>query len=566
MAEITVFWCKGGNKVSPVEILLIVLDGKRSDALEMVKKCWPLSAVTCVTKAEFKRRKWRDRLRTIRGSRESIMVIYCHDFASYPGRIMMRGLCVVGSCAESYIMDSAGRKEVISILSFVFCEMPAYTVSVIGVHALISLMNQILFGGYLLLRLIGHSGKPHVAPIEARRFAFLKSDYDKDITGGAPRHVEGFAEAMVKLGRRINFVSPYLPAWHSKHSEMVAFLTITPTTTFNCLFVETSQIAYTFKVAYQVFRTLRGRPIDFIYHRSSTLNCAGAMAALLLKKPLILEFNSSALWKTDTYVKRRFLATRRLMECISLEVASKVMVVSEVLKRQLTRRGVDREKIYVNPNGADPRRFNPAVAGKNLRAEYGLSYDVAAGFSGMFAQWHGVETLVSAVKLVARENSRIHFFLIGDGILRSELEAMMQNEGIGDRVTFTGQVASGEMPAYLNSLDILVSPHRNMADGSEFFGSPIKIFEYMAMGKAIVASDVGQLRQILIHGRNAILVPAENPEALARAIVELAENAALRVELGQRARQDFLENYTWERNAQNVLNAFRDISEKRKKA
>jgi len=115
-------------------------------------------------------------------------------------------------------------------------------------------------------------------------------------------------------------------------------------------------------------------------------------------------------------------------------------------------------------------------------------------------------------------------------------------------VTFVGVIKHEQAPAYLNTCVILVSPHEDMADGSPFFGSPTKLFEYMAMGKGIIASRVGQLREILQHKTDAILVEPKDPKDLARGIVCLINDLELRDSLGKAAQEKVLARYTWEQN------------------
>ena len=114
-------------------------------------------------------------------------------------------------------------------------------------------------------------------------------------------------------------------------------------------------------------------------------------------------------------------------------------------------------------------------------------------------------------------------------------------------------VPHAEMPAYLAACDILVSPHGRQADGEEFFGSPTKLFEYMASGRAIVASAVGQIAEVLVDERSALLVPPDDPDALCRAIVRLVDDACLRARLGRAARGSAEQCHTWRQNAERVL-------------
>src|SRR5204863_4239865 len=134
-----------------------------------------------------------------------------------------------------------------------------------------------------------------------------------------------------------------------------------------------------------------------------------------------------------------------------------------------------------------------------------------------FGPWHGVLALADAIALTPKA-ANVHFLLIGDGSLRAEVESRLRASGDLDRVTFTGVVTHDHVPVLLDACDILVSPHVPLADGSEFFGSPTKLFEYMAMGKGIVASRLAQIGDVLIDGETALLVEPGNEAQLSHAV------------------------------------------------
>ena len=118
-----------------------------------------------------------------------------------------------------------------------------------------------------------------------------------------------------------------------------------------------------------------------------------------------------------------------------------------------------------------------------------------------------------------------------------------------DRVVFAGRIPHSEVPAYLDACDILLSPHVPMPDGSAFFGSPTKLFEYMAMEKAIAASRLGQIGDVIEDGVSGLLLEPGSVDELVAAIEKLAGDAELRERLGRAARATVLERYTWRASA-----------------
>jgi glycosyltransferase involved in cell wall biosynthesis len=250
--------------------------------------------------------------------------------------------------------------------------------------------------------------------------------------------------------------------------------------------------------------------------------------------------------------RSRWSLIENLCDHINLSGADIIAVVSEELKSRLIKVGVASARIIVNPNGVNPKVFSDKVSVSAVKKA--LPKDrIFVGFIGIFGQWHGVLTLAACVKYVCEQEPRTHFLIIGAGDLKDQMIAILKRDGMLGSVTFAGVVAHEDAPKYLNACDVLVSPHEDMADGSAFFGSPTKIFEYMAMGKGIVASRVGQLGYILEDGRNALLVEQKDPRDLARAIVELISDADKRMELGREARRTAVKTYTWQHNFQRIV-------------
>jgi glycosyltransferase involved in cell wall biosynthesis len=246
-------------------------------------------------------------------------------------------------------------------------------------------------------------------------------------------------------------------------------------------------------------------------------------------------------------------------EQLNLNAATRIFVVSEVERRNLEKRGVNSDKIVINPNGVDPSTFHPGTGGTELRPKLGLTSDeVVVGFVGTFGPWHGVLVLAEAIKATPGD-LHLRFLMVGSGSLHAEVRRMLSDDTNVRRVIFTGPVAHKEVPALLDACDILVSPHVPLTDGSEFFGSPTKLFEYMAMEKAIVASRLGQIGDVLSDGDTALLIEPGDPAELASAICRLAESPELRKHLGKKARETVIQKHTWKHNAQRVLDAYKSV-------
>ncbi|HEY3578965.1 MAG TPA: glycosyltransferase family 4 protein, partial [Pyrinomonadaceae bacterium] len=295
---------------------------------------------------------------------------------------------------------------------------------------------------------------------------------------------------------------------------------------------------------------------DFIYQRYARFSWAGVAAAVRTGRPLFLEYNGSEVWVGRHWDRVGNLALLERYEALNLAAAARIFVVSEVERRNLEARGVATEKIVLNPNAVDVELFQPGVGRTQARLELGLrDSDVVAGFVGTFGPWHGVVQLAHAIKSLP-EDVPVRFLFVGSGSLHGEVERLLAAEHERGKVIFTGAVAHERVPALLDACDILIAPHVPLADGSDFFGSPTKIFEYMAMGKAILASRLGQIGEVLTDEETALLVQPGNTDELARAIVRLLDSEGLRARLGANARAVAIREHTWTHNAQRVLDAY----------
>jgi glycosyltransferase involved in cell wall biosynthesis len=168
------------------------------------------------------------------------------------------------------------------------------------------------------------------------------------------------------------------------------------------------------------------------------------------------------------------------------------------MRDELVARGVDTDRILVNPNGVDPDRYSPSIDGGSLRAQLAFDGKVVIGFISTFQPWHGADVLARAFVTLMHDHpayrDSVRLLMIGTGSGVAATRQIVVDGGVEAAVHFTGLVAQEDGAQYLAACDILASPHVPNPDGSPFFGSPTKLFEYMAMGKAIVASNLDQQR------------------------------------------------------------------------
>ena len=374
--------------------------------------------------------------------------------------------------------------------------------------------------------------------------------------GGAASHIKGVVEGLEALGVEVQIISNDLIAGMNAAEERFTVIPPQPGGNTRAHFDIHNNLVFTRGAV----PLIEQADPDFIYQRYARFSWAGVVAANQTKRPLFLEYNGSEVWVGRHWDRVGSLDLLERYERLNLDAAARIFVVSDVERRNLEARGVAAEKIVVNPNGVDVERFRPDVGGEEVRRELGVRDDeVVAGFVGTFGPWHGVEKLAQAIKLIDA-NEQVRFLMVGSGSLHVEVEKRLEAEVATGRVIFTGAVGHERVPRLLDACDILVAPHVPLADGSEFFGSPTKIFEYMAMGKGIVASRLGQIGEVLVDGETALLVEPGDIRELKEALVRLVDDKGLREALGVKAREVAEREHTWTHNARRVLQAYESLT------
>ena len=325
-------------------------------------------------------------------------------------------------------------------------------------------------------------------------------------------------------------------------------------------FRELPALALSDVILEEAVRVIDGRPVSFVYQRYSLDNYAGLVLAQRLRVPFVLEYNGSEIWMSRHWgqpLLYETLASR--IELLNANGADLAVVVSRAMSDELARRGVDPGRVLVNPNAVDPEKYSPEVDGSAVRRRYRLQGLTVLGFISTFQPWHGSLVLARAfVRLMTdrpEHRESVRLLMIGSGTEADEARRLIEAAGFGTLARFAGLVPQEDGPVHLAACDILVSPHVPNADGTPFFGSPTKLFEYMAMAKGIVASNLGQIGEVLHHGTTAWLVPPDDVSALAGGLDRLVRDAALRAALGAAARVDVLANHTWQAHVRRTLDA-----------
>jgi glycosyltransferase involved in cell wall biosynthesis len=291
--------------------------------------------------------------------------------------------------------------------------------------------------------------------------------------------------------------------------------------------------------------------VDMVYARHSLFGTAGIELATRLNVPFVLEVNAVEVFFRSQYDSIRFRRSVLRVEAEVFSRASLVVAVSERVRDDVVRIAPSAHVVVI-PNGVDPLLFEPKPEEALFqRQALGVKNDdVLIGFFGRFYAWHGMETLASAAPIILNGRSNVHFLLVGDGPYREIVER--ETLPWASRVHITGIVPHEAVPSLMQACDVLVSPHSPMEG---FVGSPMKIFEYLISGRAVVASDLEQIGEIIKHQKTGLLFPPGDSDAFIEAVLRLVDDSALRDRLSELARADALKHHTWNDKIALVLRA-----------
>ncbi len=286
---------------------------------------------------------------------------------------------------------------------------------------------------------------------------------------------------------------------------------------------------------------------DVLYERGNLFFLPGLWLKRRTGIPYILEVNAPLASERAIHGGLRLRALARWSERLVWRGADLVLPVTEVLADVLRQAGVPDARILVVPNGVNRERFPPQTDSAAIRRELGLDDKLVLGFTGFIRDWHGLPQVVDAMKAMP-DRERLHLLVVGDGPARAELERHAERAGMAGQVTCLGLVGRDRVAACIAAFDIALQP--KVVD----YASPLKLFEYMALGRAIVAPDQPNIREVLADGETALLFRPDDSQHLCAQIARLCGDPALRQRLGDAASRRIDEGgYVWDDNARRVL-------------
>lgn len=310
---------------------------------------------------------------------------------------------------------------------------------------------------------------------------------------------------------------------------------------------ELLEIAYNAKAFLRLRTVVRAHKPDVIYERFSLFLFAGVWMRRLSGVPVLLEVNSPLY---EERAKNDGLKLHRLGRWAQRMIWSNVdcvLPVTHVLARIVADYGVPPARISVIPNGINTERFGHAPSTESAKQALGLASRIVIGFAGFIRGWNETDRIVDFIAEHGAEHD-LHFLVVGDGPAHTSLLEHARRRSVAERVTITGVVPRDEVAARVSAFDIAVLPAVTP------YSSPLKLLEYMYLGRAIAAPDTANIREILSDGHDAVLFDPARPGAMEDALLRLCRDDALRTRLGQEARRTIDEkSLTWSRNAERVI-------------
>jgi len=377
-------------------------------------------------------------------------------------------------------------------------------------------------------------------PIDPPRMKILYSHRTKSSDGQAV-HIRALTGALARRGHDLFIVGPDDDAPSERPLDAdagVGLRRFLPAPVY-----ELAEIAYSAPAYLKLAARSKAAAPDVLYERYNLFHHAGARLARTHDLPFLLEVNAPLAEERARHGKLALKSLAQQSERSIWRAADRVFPVTHALARHVEAAGVAPDRIDVIPNGVE-RALLADHDGQPVRARYGLGDKIVLGFTGFVRDWHGVDRVIAY--LGARRRNDIALLVVGDGDVRPALEAQARKLGVDGAVVFTGIVQRDAVPGHLAAFDIALQP------AVTAYASPLKLIEYMASARAIVAPDTANIREVLGAGE-AMLVGEGDTDGFIAALDALVADPALRLRLGAAARSSLLrQGLTWDANAVRV--------------
>ena len=366
---------------------------------------------------------------------------------------------------------------------------------------------------------------------------------------GSAVHIEGLSSALRGLGAEVVMIEP--PTTRRRAAVVRRSSSMSLRQRLPRWLHELLKLAYNVPEWLRLQAAIARHRPDLIYERSNLYLLSGIIAARCSRIPIIEEVNSPLFMQRSKHGGIALASLARGSERWVWERANAVVTVTRVLADIVAEGRGQGGPIEVMPNGVDRRLFAPECVDREAKRKLHLEGKTVLGFTGFVREWNALEQVVD---LLPRVPPEVVLLIVGDGPARPSLEGRARAAGVGARVIFTGVVARDAVASLVSAFDIALQPAANP------YASPLKLFEYLALGRVVLAPDQPNVREVLTHGANAWLFDPNEAGAMQRAIEHLLNDVDVRQRLALAALNTIQEReLTWERNAERVLELARQL-------
>jgi len=378
------------------------------------------------------------------------------------------------------------------------------------------------------------------------RIVYVSADRGIEVFGekGAAVHVQAMLRAFVAQDHQVRCLTARLG---TEHDIGVSFEELAPVSGgIDRRSKELAAIKQGDVLEQRLLELHQQWPYELIYERYSLWSAAGSRAGQVLGVPTIVEINSPLIAEQKEHRSLECEDEAIQIERDILTQSTALAAVSEQVARYLHERGADASIVHVIRNAVDTETFRPQAVPANIDSVPANAFVV--GFTGSLKRWHGVDILLDAFRKFHREVPEAHLLICGDGPKRGWIDGYIAGANLDDAVSCIGWVDHSVLPSIIALMDVATAPYPLSSD---HYFSPLKVYEYLAVGRPILASDIGQVSDVLSSSESAMLVPPGNSDALADAFVELYKNPARRASMAQAAAELGAKN-DWRDNADRV--------------
>lgn len=380
-------------------------------------------------------------------------------------------------------------------------------------------------------------------------------------------HITGICDALGKLGHDVSLLSfpgsePDLsksdsPSLTKKENKKSFFAKLAEATKLMPQFVfELFEIGYNALAYKRLSDASKEKNPDFIYERYSLFTFAGLMYAKRNKLPFVIEVNDSALVERVRPLKLKWFAKK--IEKYVFERADGIVFISSEFQKLASKEYKNISKSIVSPNAANIEHFkHDLLSNSEAKDKLEISQDkTIVGYTGAFVHWHGIDWFVEEIIDKLHDHPNLVLLLIGDGVAYEPIKAMVEKHNLSDQVILTGRIAHTELSAYMSAMDFGILPDSNT------YGSPMKLFEFMAMGKAMVLPNFTPITEVVADDQTGWLFGTGNKQMCVNKVLSLYQDKEELARVGANAREYIVNERQWTNNAEDLLNlAFPKVSD-----